>query len=47
MLTNLKELEKRIKVDQSNHLQPTSSEVRVYNPIAAAFAHRLAMFVKH
>jgi hypothetical protein len=50
MIGNLKEIEKRILLkNNGSSLQPMGSnhvEGRVNNPIAAAFAHRLAMFVK-
>jgi hypothetical protein len=48
MLLNLRDIEKRIK-GGGNNIQPleNNSNGRVNNPIAAAFAHRLAMFVKN
>lgn len=50
MIGNLREIEKRIVLkNNGNNLQTMGSnhvEGRVNNPIAAAFAHRLAIFVK-
>jgi len=50
MIGNLREIEKRIVLkNNGSSLQTMGSnhaEGRVNNPIAAAFAHRLAMFVK-
>jgi hypothetical protein len=51
MINNLREIEKKIIIKTGIHVQgPTADHYggyRISNPIAAAFAHRLAIFVKN
>jgi hypothetical protein len=46
MISNLKEIEKTINIRGNTKDYPPEGSGRINNPIAAAFAHKLANFVK-